>query len=289
MVTMVSRHADLIGVAMPSAGRVVCALGFDVTRATELLLQIAVADPGADWFEATAAGRPVPAEEIRDAWGNRLHLLRPWPGRLTIRYEAMSAEPVRDSRPVEAAHVPLDERIVALRPSRYCPSDRLFGYASGRYGHLPAPLDRVRAICDDVFERMTYTAQSSGPQTDAVDTLLSGRGVCRDYAHLVAALCRAVDVPARFVSVYAPGLSPMDFHAVVETALDGRWQAWDATRLAPRAALVRIAHGRDAADTAFATVLSGAAQLVELDVSAVAPGNLPIDDHDGPATLGSVG
>jgi transglutaminase-like putative cysteine protease len=274
---------------MPPAGQVVCALSFDVTSTTELLLQIAASgSDGAARFEATVAGRPVPVEEICDAWGNRLHLLRPWPGRLTVRYEATADVPAGDPQPAEPAPVRTDERIVALRPSRYCPSDRLLGYASGRYGHLQTPVERVRAICADVFERLTYAAQSSDTQTDAIDTLLSGRGVCRDYAHLVVALCRAVDVPARFVSVYAPGLSPMDFHAVVETALDGRWQVWDATRLAPRASLVRIANGRDAADTAIATVLSGAAQLVEMEVFAIASGDLPIDDHDGPATLGSV-
>lgn len=274
---------------MPSTGRVECALSFDVSSATELLLQIAVAGAGDERFEATVAGRPVPVEEIRDAWGNRLHLLRPWPGRLTVRYEATAAAAATDPRPVEPAPVQTGERIVALRPSRYCPSDRLLGYASVRYAQLPEPVERVRAICADVFEQLTYAAQASDTQTDAVDTLLSGRGVCRDYAHLVVALCRAVDVPARFVSVYAPGLSPMDFHAVVETALDGRWQVWDATRLAPRGSLVRVANGRDAADTALATVLGGAAQLVEMEVSAVAPGDLPTDDHDGPATLGSVG
>src|SRR5690606_13899415 len=85
----------------------------------------------------------------------------------------------------------------------------------------------------------------------AVSTLLSRRGVCRDFAHLVVAFLRALDVPARVVSVYAPGLTPMDFHAVAEAAIDGTWHVVDATGLAPRQSLLRIATGRDAADTAF--------------------------------------
>jgi transglutaminase-like putative cysteine protease len=109
--------------------------------------------------------------------------------------------------------------------------------------------------------------------------------VCRDYAHLVAALCRAVDVPARVVAVYAPGLSPMDFHLVVEAAVDGGWRVWDATRLAPRPTLVRIATGRDAADVALATTISGRCALIGTQITAVAPGRLPVDDHHALRTL----
>jgi hypothetical protein len=85
--------------------------------------------------------------------------------------------------------------------------------------------------------------------------------------------------------VYAPGLSPMDFHLVVETAIDGHWRVWDATRLAPRQSLIRIATGRDAADTALATTLSGALTVTGMQITAVAPGDLPTDDHAGLVTL----
>jgi transglutaminase-like putative cysteine protease len=95
----------------------------------------------------------------------------------------------------------------------------------------------------------------------------------------VTTLCRAMNVPARVAAVYAPGLSPMDFHLVVETALDGRWQVWDATGLAPRQSLIRIATGRDAADTALATTVSGLLTMPELVITAVAGGDLPLDDH----------
>jgi len=85
--------------------------------------------------------------------------------------------------------------------------------------------------------------------------------------------------------VYAPGLDPMDFHLVVETALLGEWFVWDATRLAPRQSLIRVATGRDAADVAFGTVLSGTAELVDMTITAVAGGDLPKDDHEALARL----
>jgi transglutaminase-like putative cysteine protease len=177
------------------------------------------------------------------------------------------------------------DRVEALRPSRYCPSDRVAGLARSRFGSPKTAVDRVRAVCDYVRQEIVYVPGSSGPSTDGVDTLLAGAGVCRDFAHVVAMLCRAVDVPARIAAVYAPGLAPMDLHAVVETELDGHWWVWDATGLAPRQSLVRIATGRDAADTAFVTLVSGEAQLQGLEVVAVAAGPLPADDHETPEWL----
>ena len=136
-----------------------------------------------------------------------------------------------------------------------------------------------------VFERIAYDLDATAPLDGAIETLLSGRGVCRDFAHLTVALCRALEIPARLAAVYAPGLAPMDFHAVVEAQVDGQWQVLDATRLAPRGSLVRIATGRDAADTAFATTLHGHAELVSSEVWAVVDGDLPADDHVSPMRL----
>ncbi len=98
-----------------------------------------------------------------------------------------------------------------------------------------------------------------------------------DYAHLVVALLRALDVPARLVAVYAPGLDPMDFHAVAEAYIDGAWHVVDATALAPRSTLLRIATGRDAADTAFLTTIGGLVALRMLNVTATVD-DLPLDD-----------
>jgi transglutaminase-like putative cysteine protease len=136
-----------------------------------------------------------------------------------------------------------------------------------------------------VFERLAYQPGSSDTLDTATDTLLAGSGSCRDFSHLTITLCRALGVPARFVAVYAPGLSPMDFHAVVEARRGTGWEVLDATRLAPRSSLTRIATGRDAADTAFATTLRGEAELVFSEVTTVIDGELPADDHFTPVVL----
>jgi Transglutaminase-like superfamily len=122
---------------------------------------------------------------------------------------------------------------------------------------------------------------SSDPIDGAAGTLLADAGVCRDYAHLVIALLRAVNVSARLVSVYAPGCDPMDFHPVVEACVEGQWRVVDATCLAPRQSMVRIATGRHAADTAFLDNHKGAITLRSMKVTAIVDGVLP---HDGMGT-----
>ena len=105
--------------------------------------------------------------------------------------------------------------------------------------------------------------------------------MCRDYAHLVIALLRAVNVPARLVAVYAPGCNPMDFHAVAEALVDGKWRVVDATCLAPRQSMLRIATGRDAADTAFLDNHGGGIDFQEAQITAYSHDDLPLDSvHD---------
>jgi hypothetical protein len=137
-----------------------------------------------------------------------------------------------------------------------------------------------------VGTRLNYVPGSSDPIDGAVETMLAGAGVCRDFVHLVVALLRAVKVPARAVSVYAPGLFPMDFHAVAEAFVDGQWRVVDGTLLAPRQALVRIATGRDAADIAFLDNHRGAIILNKLAVTAIVDGDLPIDSIDQLVSIG---
>jgi transglutaminase-like putative cysteine protease len=257
-------------VAAVNNSQVGSSLAFDVTEPAELVLQIAAVDPLTESLSAASDGRTVEVLELP----GRQHYVRAPKGRLSVAYTAEVA--VHRPAPPPVSEI---DRIVALRPSRYCPSDRMAGFALRQFGGLGDPAATVRAITSWVHDHLSYEAGSSGPTTDAAETLLDGRGVCRDYAHLVATLCRAMDVPARVAAVYAPGLSPMDFHLVVETALGGRWRVWDATRLAPRPSLIRIATGRDAADTALATTVAGLLTMPELLITAVAGGDLPIDDH----------
>ena len=165
-----------------------------------------------------------------------------------------------------------------LRPSRYCPSDHIVGFAVAEFGIESDVGARVAAITEWVRLRVGYVPGSSSVHDSAEDTLLTGVGTCRDFAHLGVALCRATGIPARFAAVYAPGLLPMDFHAVFEAFVDGRWCVYDATGLAPRSSLVRVVTGRDASDAAIVSVTRGIADLASLVVSATAGGDLPIDD-----------
>ena len=141
-----------------------------------------------------------------------------------------------------------------LRPSRYVQSDTLTPFARETLRRPRRPGSAVLAVAEWVYDRAPATTRRrASPTGGAVETLEAGAGVCRDYAHVTAALLRALDIPARLVSVYAPQLAPMDFHAVVEALVEDRWVVVDSTRLAPRRGMVRIATGRDATDTAFET------------------------------------
>jgi len=209
----------------------------------------------------------------------RVHRFEAGRGRLEIAYDVTVTGPV-PTEPVS----PADE-ITYRRPSRYAESDRLTTVAHAEFGGITDHRDLLAAVSSWVGTRLAYVPGSSRPTDGAVETLLQRQGVCRDYAHLVIALLRGLDVPARLTAVYAPGLEPMDFHAVAEAAIDGTWYAVDATLLAPRAGLLRICSGRDAADTAFLSTYGGEAQLLESEVFATLDGPLPDDDVVSRVTL----
>jgi transglutaminase-like putative cysteine protease len=228
----------------------------------------------------TAGGQAEAARRLVDADGNRLDVVAVPPGELAVRDRASVTS--ISSRPRPATEL---EQVVARRPSRYCPSDRLLDTARRFADPAAAPIERVRAAVHHVNTTLSYVPDASGPHTDAIETLDGRTGVCRDYAHAVVALCRALDVPARVAAVYAPGLSPMDFHLVAETVLDGVWYVWDATRLAPRPTMIRIGTGRDAADVSFCTNIGGSLRLDHVTVGAVSRTDLPVDDHTGLVTL----
>jgi transglutaminase-like putative cysteine protease len=241
------------------------------------LLQIAVADPATEQLTVISGGRPVEPEEF-EVDGARVHRLQLDAGDTTVTYSA-STEDGRPGRKVTPA-----EWAAALRPSRYCPSDQLEGFATTEFDRSLPPAELVAGVADWVHRRLVYTSGASRPVDTAIDTLLAGQGVCRDYAHLTITLLRALEVPARLVAVYAPGLSPMDFHAVVEADVDGTWCVVDSTRLAPTSSLVRICSGRDAADTAFLSLFGGVAQFRTMEVTATTAGPLPLPD-DAPFPL----
>ena len=188
-------------------------------------------------------------------------------GSLNISYRAIVETTHDYSDPsqiieVDPANLPLDI-LHYLYPSRYCQSDVLFRLAEAEFGNLVPGYARVTAICNWIYARITYLSGSSDSFTSASDTVLERVGVCRDFAHLGIALCRALNIPARFVSGYAYGLNPPDFHAWFEAYLGDRWYLFDPTRLSPQNGLVRVGTGRDAADAAFATIF-GAVQMTQM-------------------------
>jgi hypothetical protein len=251
-------------------------LALDARQPLTLILRLAVSDmPGVELDERLAMshdGKPLQATETVVLGEGRSHALRVQPGRVIVSYEATVTGQAPQS-PVTAA-----DRMIYLRPSRHAESDRLGVMARSEFAGISTDADLLAAVSSWVGGKLSYQPGSSGPADGAVDTLLAGQGACHDHAHLVIALLRALGIPARMVAAYAPGLDPMDFHAVAEAAVDGYWRVVDPTALAPRAALVRIACGRDAADTAFLSVHGGDADLLETSVTALVDGTLPGDD-----------
>lgn len=166
----------------------------------------------------------------------------------------------------------LDASVIPfLFPSRYAPADRLRTLATELFGHIKGSLNQAIAIEDWLYENITYTSGSSHEQTWALDTYEQGEGVCRDFAHLGIALCRALTIPARYATVYAFQLNPQDFHAVFEVFVGGAWYLIDGTRLAPLNGMVRIALGRDASDAAVASLfgpINGTGVEVDTMISA---------------------
>ena len=254
----------------------------DVITPVDIVLSVAVAtgpDVVTESLNVSIDGVPVGTGEILDDHGTRLHVAERIPvGLLVVDYAGQVsslAEPA-PTRPFDLVRY--------LRPSRYCESDRLSPLARAEFAWLEGA-DLVSAVSTWVRTRIGYMPGSSRPIDGAVATLLAQQGVCRDFAHLVIAFLRACDVPARLASVYAPGLSPMDFHAVAEAYVDGQWNAVDATGLAPRSTMLRIATGRDAADTAFLTNSRGIIVLTGMEVVAYTDERLPFDDVNALAEL----
>jgi len=152
-----------------------------------------------------------------------------------------------------------------LLPSRYCQSDRFEGFVRAEFAGLEGGA-LAQALADWTAAAMTYRSNGSSGETTALDTFASRSGVCRDYAHLLVALARAGEIPARCVAAYAPGVDPPDFHAVAELWLDGGWHLVDATGMARADEIARVCVGRDATDIAFMTVF-GTADLLEQRVT----------------------
>ena len=168
----------------------------------------------------------------------------------TYRAGAVEPTPVAE---LSASTIPY------LFPSRYCQSDRLSRLAWDLFGAIDNPHEKVVAICDWIHANVEYLRGSTDSMTSAFDTVTQRTGVCRDFSHLGIALCRALNIPARYFAGYAYELEPPDFHACFECFIGGSWTVFDATQLAHLNGLVRIGTGRDAADAAVASIFGSAA------------------------------
>lgn len=236
-------------------------LVYDVQVPTTLLLNIAVAStPRQTVLDEQFVVKPAAPETALPIGEERNRFVRLLlePGETTIRYTArVHLEHFTEEAPgIEATdYAALPPHVLTyLNPSRYCESDRLASFALKEFGDLPPNFERVTAICDWIYAHIEYRSGTTTSLSTACDVLLQRMGVCRDFAHLGISFCRALGVPARYLSGYACELEPPDFHGFFEAYLSGRWYLFDPTRLAPTAGLVRIGVGRDAADAAFATI-----------------------------------
>ncbi|MCP1727117.1 transglutaminase-like putative cysteine protease [Natronospira proteinivora] len=194
----------------------------------------------------------VPVSEYVDDHGNRCQRLTlpPGPCQLSGSLEASVAAEMPVDR--SAGFVPIqalpDEVIHYLLPSRYCESDRLGELAREIVSDSEPGYAQVERICQWLSRQVAYRPGSSNTLVTAREVLDRGEGVCRDLAHLGVALCRALSIPARFVSGYLQDLDPMDLHAWFEAWLDNGWQGFDPTQAGRKGGRIILAVGRDGAD-----------------------------------------
>ncbi|HEX2542470.1 MAG TPA: transglutaminase family protein [Caldimonas sp.] len=271
----------------------------------ELALAYEIHDRGGADFVFNIHAAHTPQQTVRDerlafsqqvtpeiwtdpATTTRLMRLHAGPGPLHVTYSATVDVVHHVADPETLAEVPVQrlplDVVPYVYPSRYCQADRLLKLAFDEFGHLWQGYSRVLAIQHWVQKRVTFASNTTNSSTSAVDTLIERVGVCRDFTHLMIALCRALSIPARIATGTdygaSPGLGPPDFHAYVEVYLDHRWYLFDASGTGIPMGFMRFGTGRDAADVAFATIFGGVhAMAPRIDVRAVQGEGLETPQH----------
>jgi transglutaminase-like putative cysteine protease len=222
--------------------------------------------------------------------GNRYLRVVAGPGEFRLEYSGEATLDPRLEDPGAVGEVPPGqlpfEVYTHLYPSRYCQSDRLDRFARRTFGNAPSGHGRVNTVCNWIRDHVDYVSGTSDASTSALDTLVQRAGVCRDFVHLAIALCRALGIPARYVSAYAWRLDPSDFHAAMEAWLQGpeggAWYLFDPTRMSAPEGVVRIGVGRDASEVAFSSPF-GAFEAEVPRVWIAGP-----EDADAPSTTRAV-
>ncbi len=214
-------------------------------------------------WEQLSVKPEIPVEEqVEGSPGNRHLRLRAEPGMLHLGYDAIVDLVHHFELPVDIAEVPIADLpadvLKYVYPSRYCQSDRLVQVAMSEFANMPPGYERVEAIRAWVQSRVRFQVGASHPGTSALETYESCVGVCRDFAHLMITVCRALNIPARLATGVDygsdPALGPTDFHCYVEAYLGDRWYLFDPSGISPRMGLLRIGTGRDASEVSFATI-----------------------------------
>ena len=239
---------------------VACSIGFAAPLPTPVVLMLSPRSGDAQHVivEQFVVEPFNPWHEYIDAHGNRCHRLTMPVGRTTVAVRATVDTPDAidvdmtaprsegDDIPDWVLEFCLAEPLLPVGPARRPGSSR------SPLGALPG-YPQVEAIRAWIAANIRYEYNTSSASTSAIDTLATGAGVCRDFAHLGIALCRAIDIPARMVVGYLHELDPMDQHAWFEAYVGNRWYTFDATQAEPRGNRVAVGYGRDAADVAFVT------------------------------------
>lgn len=264
-----------------------CRLVYDVTGPAEFFFQIEVARvPEHTILSESFNVSPLtgfPQEYLPPHSHNRSMRVHAEPGMVTVDYRARVIrrfeEPDRNARELSIAELP-DDVMQYLLPTRYCESDSLSGMAQRTFGHLPHGYGRVEAIVAWIRQHIFYQVGQTSVMTTARDVLANRVGVCRDFAHVAITMCRALNIPARFVVGYVEFEEPPpDFHAIFEAYLGGKWILFDPTGLAPAEDVIRIASGADANDVAFA-IIYGPALMTDIQPNI---SEVKQDNDDGPA------
>lgn len=175
-----------------------------------------------------------------------------------------------DARQIPIERLP-DDVLIYLLASRYCETDKLNEIAWAHFGAMPAGWATVQAIVSFVHDWVSFDYSQARPEKSAWNAYRERQGVCRDFAHLAIALCRCMNVPARYCTGYMGDMDlpavvgDMDFSAWFEAYLDGEWYTFDARHNRPRQGRILMARGRDATDVALTTSF-GNAVLTRFDI-----------------------
>src|SRR6202023_752631 len=248
-------------------------ISYDCPQPTPMILTLSVHPsrfPDLLTLDRMRLDPPIPANTYHDSFGNFCHVIRTPAGRLTVSTdflirdngEADATAPQAEQSALEDLPV---EVLIYLLGSRYCETDRLSNTAWSLFGQVRKGWPLVKAICDYVHDRITFSYAHASPTKTAFDAFTEKRGVCRDFAHLAVTLCRCMNVPARYCTGYLgdigvpPDDTPMDFSAWFEAYLGGRWYTFDATDVA----IV----------TSFGPCTLAGFKVITDEVASAAPGN----------------